>query len=109
MTLSNSVLVISPSDADGNSDQVVIQDSLNELLELVPTVPRLHRLRALLKEHELEEGHDEEDDYASAVCIFILLFFFCRANFRKCWTQKGHFLGETKSIYGRASSRGAPS
>ncbi|KAH9056583.1 sister chromatid cohesion protein Dcc1 [Lactarius vividus] len=63
VVLSNSVLVISPpSDADGNSDQVVIQDSLNELLELVPTVPRLHRLNTLLKEHVWEEGHEEEDE-----------------------------------------------
>ncbi len=65
--LSNSVLVICPSDTDGNSDQVVIQDSLNELLELVPTVPRLHRLNTLLKEHEWEEGHEEEDENFGAV------------------------------------------
>ncbi|KAI9461279.1 sister chromatid cohesion protein Dcc1 [Lactarius psammicola] len=63
VTLSNSVLVISPPpDADGNSDQVVIQDSLGELLELVLTVPRLRRLDTLLKEHEWEEGHEEEDE-----------------------------------------------
>ncbi|KAH9176582.1 sister chromatid cohesion protein Dcc1 [Lactarius sanguifluus] len=63
VVLSNSVLVISPpSDADGNSDQVMIQDSLNELLELVPTVPRLHRLNTLLKGHEWEEGREEEDE-----------------------------------------------
>ncbi|KAI9442354.1 sister chromatid cohesion protein Dcc1 [Lactarius indigo] len=63
VVLSNSIMVISPpAGADGNSDQVVIQDSLNELLELVPTVPRLHRLNTLLKEHEWEEGHEEEDE-----------------------------------------------
>lgn len=64
VVLSNSVLVISPPPgaADGNSDQVVIQDSLNELLELVPTVPRLHRLNTLLKAHEWEEGHEDEDE-----------------------------------------------
>ncbi|KAH8992849.1 sister chromatid cohesion protein Dcc1 [Lactarius hatsudake] len=62
VVLSNSILVISPPDADGNGDQVVIQDSLNELLELVPTVPRLHRLNTLLKEHEWEEGCEEEDE-----------------------------------------------
>ncbi|KAH8994018.1 sister chromatid cohesion protein Dcc1 [Lactarius akahatsu] len=62
VVLSNSILVISPPDADGTGDQVVIQDSLNELLELVPTVPRLHRLNTLLKEHEWEEGHEEEEE-----------------------------------------------
>lgn len=69
--LSNNILVVCPPrDADGNSNKVVIQDSLNELLELVPTVPRLHRLNTLLKEHEWDEGHEEEDDDLGAVGIF---------------------------------------
>jgi hypothetical protein len=34
----------------------VIQDSLNELLELVPAVSKLHRMNVLLKEHEWEVG-----------------------------------------------------
>jgi len=63
VTLSNSVLLVSPSaHIDGSENQVVIQDSLNELLELVPAVPKLHRLNVLLKEHEWEEGHEEDDD-----------------------------------------------
>lgn len=61
MTLSNSVLVVSLiSHVDG---QVVIQDSLNELLELVPAVPKLHRMTVLLQEHEWEEGHEEDDSF----------------------------------------------
>jgi len=67
VTLSNNVLVVCPPpNGDGYSDQVVIQDSLKELLELVPTVPRLHRLKSLLKEYEWEEGHEEEDDNLGA-------------------------------------------
>jgi sister chromatid cohesion protein DCC1 len=63
VTLSNSVLLVSPGPhVDGSESQVVIQDSLNELLELVPAVPKLHRMNALLKEHEWEEGQDEEDE-----------------------------------------------
>ena len=64
VTLSNSVLLVSPSphDMDGSENQVVIQDSLNELLELVPAVPKLHRMNVLLKEHEWEEGHEEEEE-----------------------------------------------
>ncbi len=63
VALSNSVLVVSPGPhIDGSEDQVVIQDSLNELLELVPAVPKLHRMNALLKEHEWEEGQEEEED-----------------------------------------------
>ena len=62
MTLSNSVLLVSPSPhIDGNENQVVIQDSLNELLELVPAVPKLHRINVMLKEHEWEEGHEDHD------------------------------------------------
>jgi sister chromatid cohesion protein DCC1 len=62
VTLSNSVLLMSPSPhIDGSENQVVIQDSLKELLELVPAVPKLHRMNALLKEHEWEEGHDEDE------------------------------------------------
>jgi hypothetical protein len=34
---------------------VVIQNSLNELLELIPAVLKLHRLNVLPKEHEWEE------------------------------------------------------
>jgi len=41
---------------------VVIQDSLNELLELMPVVPKLHRMNVPLKEHEWEKGHEEEDE-----------------------------------------------
>lgn len=63
VTLSNSVLVVSPHpDVDGSEDQVVIQDSLKELLELVPAVPKLHRMNVLLKEHVWEEGQEEEEE-----------------------------------------------
>ena len=62
VTLSNAVLVVSPPDVDGSKDQVVIQDSLSELLELVPAVPKLHRMNVLLKEHVWEEGQEEEED-----------------------------------------------
>ena len=104
VTLSNNVLVVCPpTDGVGNSDQIVIQDSLNELLELVPTVPRLHRLNSLLKEHEWEEGHEEDDDIFGAVGIFLFL----ARELPKCWTQEG-LLGEAQSIHGRPSSSGTP-
>ena len=64
VTLSNSVLLVSPSPhVDGSEHQVVIQDSLNELLELVPAVPKLHRMNVLLKEHEWEEGHEDDESF----------------------------------------------
>jgi sister chromatid cohesion protein DCC1 len=67
VTLSNSVLVVSPRpDADhGSEDQVFIQDSLNELLELVPAVPKLHRMNVLLKGHEWEEGQEDEESFCA--------------------------------------------
>lgn len=63
VTLSNSVLLVSPAaHIDGSENEVVIQDNLNELLEVVPAVPKLHRMNVLLKEHEWEEGHEGDDD-----------------------------------------------
>jgi sister chromatid cohesion protein DCC1 len=64
VTLSDSFLLVSPSPhIDGSEkNQVVIQDSLDELLKLFPAVPKLHRMNVLLKEHEWEEGHDEEEE-----------------------------------------------
>jgi hypothetical protein len=53
--------VVSP--VPGSEDQVVIQDSLKELLELVPAVPKLHRMNALLQGHEWEEGHEEDESF----------------------------------------------
>jgi sister chromatid cohesion protein DCC1 len=68
VTLSNSVLLVSPSPhIDGSENQVIIQDSLNELLDLVPAVPKLHRMNVLLKEHGWDEGHDEEGESFRAV------------------------------------------
>ncbi|KAI0028385.1 sister chromatid cohesion protein Dcc1 [Vararia minispora EC-137] len=72
VALSNSVLVLTspPSkeaastdmDIEDSSNHVVIQESLKEILELVPTVPKLHRLRTMLRGMEWEEGHEDEDD-----------------------------------------------
>jgi Sister chromatid cohesion protein Dcc1 len=70
VTLLNSVLLVyfGPQ-IDGSENQAVIQDSLNELLKIVPAVPKLHRLNVLLKEHEWEEGYEEEDESFRPVSI----------------------------------------
>jgi hypothetical protein len=63
MTLLNAVLLAFPSPyIHGSENQVVIQDNLNERLKLVPAVPKLHRMNVLLKEHEWEEKHDDDED-----------------------------------------------
>jgi sister chromatid cohesion protein DCC1 len=94
VTLSNSVLVVSPvPHIDGGEDQVVIQDSLNELLELVPAVPKLHRMNVMLQEHEWEEGHeDEEDECFRAVGTW-------PGPIPTMARLRGHFQGEAETNY----------
>jgi sister chromatid cohesion protein DCC1 len=73
VVLSNSILVVTPppigaspsSDFESEldlSDDIVIRDQLNEILELVPSVPKLHKLGGLLKGMEYDEGADEDMD-----------------------------------------------
>lgn len=72
IVLSNSVLVVTrdPGDAEAEPDttadpvsvaDVVIRDQLCEILELVPSVPRLHKLNGLLRGREYDEGHEDEE------------------------------------------------
>ena len=81
VVLSNTVLVVTPEaehgglDIDMNVDEgdgadvdnaelqrVCIRDQLNEVLELVPTVPRLHKLSSLLRGMEYDEGREDLDE-----------------------------------------------
>ena len=41
--------------------EVFIRDQLSEVIELVPSVPRLHKLNSLLRGREYDEGHEDED------------------------------------------------
>jgi sister chromatid cohesion protein DCC1 len=62
VVLSNSVLVVTSDDQSPSSSDctdVVIRDQLNEFLELVPSIPRLHKLDGFLKGMEYDEGQDE--------------------------------------------------
>ena len=72
VVLSNSVLVVTPdstaNDAvmgeEDNEDpvqEVFIRDQLHEVLELVPSIPRLHKLNGLLRGMEYDDGHEDED------------------------------------------------
>ncbi|KAJ7638890.1 hypothetical protein FB45DRAFT_904169 [Roridomyces roridus] len=58
VALSNSVLVVTPSD----TDTVVISDQVNEILELTPAVPKLQKLTTLCENppEEEEEASDAE-------------------------------------------------
>ncbi len=62
------MLVVTPQggaaeceDDDGLVEEVFICDELNEVIELVPSVPRLHKLNSLLRGNEYDEGHEDED------------------------------------------------
>lgn len=68
--LSNSVLVITPPpDAFASKftdNGVVIRDQLNEIIELAPIVPKLHKLSTLLRGREYDEEHEEDATSSTA-------------------------------------------
>ncbi|KAG1802728.1 sister chromatid cohesion protein Dcc1 [Suillus plorans] len=59
VVLSNSVLVVTPSRSDPDGT-VHIRDQLHEILELVPVVPKLHKLSILLRDMEYDEGDEDK-------------------------------------------------
>ncbi|KAF9222542.1 hypothetical protein BS17DRAFT_708355 [Gyrodon lividus] len=58
VVLSNTVLVLTPSRTDPDST-VHVRDQLHEVLELVPSVPKLHKLPVLLRGMEYDEGDED--------------------------------------------------
>lgn len=63
--LSNSVLVTTPSAGNSDTGQALeIRDELHDVMELVPCVPKLHRLKILLKGLGYGENAEDEDLYA---------------------------------------------
>jgi sister chromatid cohesion protein DCC1 len=69
VALSNSVLVVTPSWGGSSSinttsgrEPVVIRDELHEILELAPSVPKLHGLISLLRGKEYNESDEVEDN-----------------------------------------------
>ncbi|KAG7096867.1 hypothetical protein E1B28_004274 [Marasmius oreades] len=65
VALSNSIVVAtSPpysSAIDFPEDTLVIRDQVNEILELTPVVPKLHKLSTLLRGTEYSEDNEDED------------------------------------------------
>lgn len=55
VTLSNTILVTTLPDLQ-------VQDEISQILELVPTLPKLQRLTALLQGCEYDEGHERDDE-----------------------------------------------
>lgn len=65
VALSNTVLVVTPVPDDPSSDltddAIVIRDLLNEVIELVPVAPKLHKLSAMIRDRQYDEGQGDED------------------------------------------------
>ncbi|KAG6378176.1 sister chromatid cohesion protein Dcc1 [Boletus reticuloceps] len=58
VVLSNTVLVLTPSRTDPDGT-VHVRDQLHDVLELVPSVPKLHKLSVLLRGMEYDEGDED--------------------------------------------------
>ena len=72
---------MTPSGSDDPSipaPDAVIRDQLHEIYELIPSVPKLHKLNGLLRGHEYNEGQEDEDiemdDSERPVSISVLFF-----------------------------------
>jgi len=69
--LSNTLLVVTPVPDECTSqfvdDAVVIRDQLKEIIELTPSVPKLHNLSRILKGQQYDEGLEEDDEDDSVV------------------------------------------
>lgn len=73
VVLSNTLLVVTTVPDEYataiTDDAVVIRDQLNEVIELVPAVPKLHKLSSLIRNRQYDEGQDDEpDDDDNTVC-----------------------------------------
>jgi len=72
--LSNTILVVTPvpdnCSAEFAEDAVVIRDQLNEVIELIPAVAKLHKLSALIRDRQYSEGNEEEVDDQDGVVRF---------------------------------------
>ena len=72
--LSNTLLVVTPVPDDCASqfadDAIVIRDQLKEIIELTPSVPKLHKLSRLLKDRQYDAGLEEDDEDSDNVVGF---------------------------------------
>ena len=73
--LSNTVLVVTPVPdvcaSDFAEDALIIRDQLNEIIELVPAVPKLHKLAAVIRDRQYGEGQEDDiEQDENAVCRF---------------------------------------
>lgn len=70
--LSNTFLVVTPVPDEHASkfadDALAIRDQVQEVIELIPCVPKLHKLTTLLRERQYDDAtEDERDEDGDAV------------------------------------------
>ncbi|KAJ7276481.1 sister chromatid cohesion protein Dcc1, partial [Mycena haematopus] len=65
VVLSNTVLIVTPPPDSFGVETVVVRDQVNEILELTPAVPKLHKISALLRGREYDDVHDSEEHQPS--------------------------------------------
>ena len=76
VALSNSALVVTSSAFDSSSEReaVFIRDELHEILEITPTVPKLHKLGDLLRGREYDESDEPDSESKVRVIVLVLVF-----------------------------------
>ncbi|KAF8913973.1 sister chromatid cohesion protein Dcc1 [Gymnopilus junonius] len=66
VVLSNTLVVVTPVPDECTTafadDTVVIRDQLHDVIELVPAVPKLHKLFSLIRNRQYDEGREDEPD-----------------------------------------------
>ena len=83
VVLSNSVCVVTPDPSLPDTDEgepveeVFIRDQLSEVIELVPSISRLHKLKSLLRGREYDEGHEDEDMVSDDDDVDALVILYC--------------------------------
>ncbi|KLO14630.1 hypothetical protein SCHPADRAFT_872384 [Schizopora paradoxa] len=59
VTLSNAYCILTPSQEDGR--EAVISDTVKQIVELSPTIPKTFKIKVLLRDQIYEEGREEVD------------------------------------------------
>lgn len=67
IALSNTILLTSPALSSHESEsetveKLIVHDEISQLIELIPTAPKLQRLGSMLKGCEYDEGHEVDEE-----------------------------------------------
>ena len=65
VSVSNALCILTPP-RDEESGEVVLRETASQILEITPSIPKLHRLRGLLRNSEY---NDDTEKVSSRKCI----------------------------------------